>query len=86
MSLKLNQHAVWQHGFRPTKVRVIYAAANPPMWELAVGRIAGGNDYGQVHGYVSGAELDLVCTGNIERINLYGAGGSLTVSRIEFYL
>ncbi len=85
MSLKLADYASWQIGFRPTKVRVTYTCDTPPMWELAVGKLAGGNDYGSQNNYISGSEMDLNCTGDIERINLYGMCGNFKVQKIEFY-
>lgn len=85
MCLKIADGAFWQIGFRPTKVRVTYTCDSPPMWELAVGKLPGGNDYGFQYNYISGSEMDLDCTGDIERINLYGTCGNFKVQKIEFY-
>jgi hypothetical protein len=85
MTLEVATGALWHIGFRPTKVRVTYACGTPPMWQLAVGKLASGNDYGVQNNYVSGAEMSIVCTEKIERINLYGYCANFVVTKIEFY-
>jgi hypothetical protein len=86
MALQIQAGASWQTGYRPTHVRVTYACDSPPMSSLAVGKYAGGNDYGLQDYYVSGAEMELTCTDDIERINLYGGCGNFQVTKIEFYV
>lgn len=85
MSLRVATGATWPAGFRPTKVIVTYFCTTPPMSELAVGKLPSGSDYGTQHNYVSGTEMPLNCTDEIERINLYGVCGNFYVTGIWFY-
>jgi hypothetical protein len=81
MALVTKTGSTWADGFRPTKVRVTYTGYGF-IATISVGELAGGNDYGSGQ-VLSGAELDLNVTSDIERINLHDTN---RVSKIEFYV
>jgi len=85
MSLLVALGATWPAGYYPIKVRVSFTTGSGKLDLLSVGKTAGGWDYGAQANYVSGDEVELLCTGAIERINLYGPAMDAEVTKIEFY-
>ena len=76
--------ATWQVGYRPTKLLVIYTCDTPPMYELGVGKMPNGDEYGKTLNYVTNTEMAITCTDDIERLNLYGYCGNLKIYGIYF--
>lgn len=85
MRLTPKYGATWHLGFRPTKVRVTCDVGSPPL-RVSVGTYTAGYEFGNEDNYISGTELDLVCTEDIGRINIYASGytSGTQVHKIEF--
>lgn len=76
MSLELAIGSIWQVDFRPTKLRVTFMGGTG---EVTLYYDGGGSD--SVSNYVSGTEIELTVTGDINQIDLFMMG---SVSLIEF--
>jgi hypothetical protein len=71
----------WNVNLRPLAIRV--DATTSPMFQLGVGRLAGGNDFGVCANYVANTSCFIDVSADIQRLNLYISG---TIRKIELYI
>jgi hypothetical protein len=82
--MTLTAVGTWAAGLRPIAVRVNASAyGNGQLFELAVGLLPGGNDFGSCSNYVVNTSCALTVSSDIQRINLYI---SERINSIEFLL
>jgi hypothetical protein len=79
--MTINAAGTWNANLRPLAIRV--DASNSPMFQLGVGRLAGGIDFGVCDNYVVNSPCYVDVTSDIQRLNLYISG---TIRKIEFYV
>lgn len=83
----LSTIGTWADDFRPTKVRITCDVGSPPL-QVSIGTSSGGIGFAYDANYVSGTILDVNCTSDIERMNLYASGytSGTKIYKIEFLI
>jgi len=85
VEILITESGSWVEGYRPTKVRVTHNG--PSTMTLKVTGAGGSPTYGEASNYVSGAEMALNCTADIQRLYITPSGAEdFLVTNIEFFV